>query len=143
MLNGRGKDQYTYISPLGCSVVDYCLVPKEEYEFFNKFEVSTVCGLEVSVDYQSKPVSDHSILSWLLFHNVPRCNVNISPGRNMIKAKKVLSPDLRKIPPHFLYSRVKELSSLAEWFHSNSINQYFIDISTTTSVIFYKQKLKI
>ena len=28
MLNGRGKDNYT---PRGCSVVDYCLVPKEEY----------------------------------------------------------------------------------------------------------------
>ena len=79
--------------------------------------MSTVCDLEVSVDYQSKPVSDHSILSWLLFHNVPGCHVNISPGRNMKKAKKVLSPDLRKIPPHFLYSSVKDLSSLAEWLH--------------------------
>ena len=116
-----------YIRPLGCFVVDYCLDSKEEYVFFNKIEVSTVCDLEVSLDYQSKLVSDHSILSWMLFQNVPRCIENISLGRNMKKAKKVLITDLRKIPPHFLYSREKYLFLLAEWLHSNSINQYFLD----------------
>ena len=27
----RGKDNYTYISRLGCSVVDYCVVEIEEF----------------------------------------------------------------------------------------------------------------
>jgi len=42
MLNGQGKDNFTYISSLGCSVCDHCLVPKEDYDLFSCFEVITI-----------------------------------------------------------------------------------------------------
>ena len=44
-LNSRGKDNYTYISRLGCSVVDYCVVELKEFNKFSHFSMQEVIGL--------------------------------------------------------------------------------------------------
>ena len=60
-LNGRGKDNYTYISRLGClacSVVDYCVVELEEFNQFSHFSVTSM--QEVIRELQdSSQVSDN------------------------------------------------------------------------------------
>ena len=47
MLNGRHNslDEYTCISPVGSSVVDYCLVTHESLMSFHDFKVTTVIDL--------------------------------------------------------------------------------------------------
>ena len=45
MLNGRGKDDFTYVSTLGCSVVDYCLVPRDDFHSFSDFSVQKMSDL--------------------------------------------------------------------------------------------------
>ena len=47
-----GEKMIIHISSLGCSVVDYCLVEKEEFDNFSNFEVTTVSDLERSLNYQ-------------------------------------------------------------------------------------------
>ena len=57
-LNGRGKDNYTYISRLGWSVVDYCVVELEEFNQFSHFSVTSM--QEVIRELQdSSQVSDN------------------------------------------------------------------------------------
>ncbi|VDH92415.1 Hypothetical predicted protein [Mytilus galloprovincialis] len=71
ILNGRNtkRNNYTYVSTRGSSVVDYCIVPYENVCRFTDFEVSTMSELMQnynlfdSVDQcVSKP--DHSLLAW-------------------------------------------------------------------------------
>jgi len=61
-LNGRGKDNFTYISSLGRSVVDYCIVELEDYNKFSHFTVTTMQELMEELDYQaSRHIPDHSL----------------------------------------------------------------------------------
>ena len=124
MLNGRGKDHYTYISSLGCSVVDYCLVEKEDFDNFSNFEVTTVSDLERSLNYQSRPATDHSVLSWLLFSNTLLQNENDTTSH---EDNESFSYNYKKIPPDFLQTCITGISLLSEAILSNSMNQTLLD----------------
>ena len=64
-LCGRSKDNYTYISRLGCSVVDYCVVELEEFNKFSHFSITSMQEVIRELDYQdNRQVPDHSLLSW-------------------------------------------------------------------------------
>ncbi|VDH95163.1 Hypothetical predicted protein [Mytilus galloprovincialis] len=75
MLNGRGdpsKDDFTYVSPIGKSVVDYMIVLYTVLPNFCNFEVKLISSLLFDYGIQlatSSRVPDHSILT---------CTLNIS-----------------------------------------------------------------
>jgi len=51
----------TWLSSLGCSVVDYCIVELEDYSKFSHFTVTTMQELMEELDYQaSQHIPDHS-----------------------------------------------------------------------------------
>ena len=71
ILNGRNKsvNNYTFTGVQGLSVVDYCLVPYEYLNMFDRFTVTTATELinnaEIVDEIQrSTTKPDHSVLSW-------------------------------------------------------------------------------
>ena len=71
IVNGRNsvKDDFTYVSTRGSSVVDYCLVPYENLKSISNFSVKRASTLatETGAIGQVDPVSkipDHSFLQW-------------------------------------------------------------------------------
>ena len=72
ILNGRNlkHNDFTSISPRGCAVVDYCLVPYEQLEHSSDFKVIRCSNLlEDAVGIQrlgNSTIPDHSILTWML-----------------------------------------------------------------------------
>ena len=70
MLNGRFGDtsnRYTSFSPLGMSLVDYCLVPIELLNNFSQFTVQPIPELVDQLKIQvGSTLPDHSILTWKL-----------------------------------------------------------------------------
>ena len=70
MLNGRFGDpsnRYTSFSPLGMSLVDYCLVPIELFNNFSQFSVHPTPELVDQLKIQvGSTLPDHSILTWNL-----------------------------------------------------------------------------
>ena len=112
-----------YVSTLGCSVVDYCLVSKEDFEFFSHFEVHTLSELEEKLDYQCIRTSDHSVLSWQVF-NHDKQFVHTNKERD----EKIPIPDFRKIPPDFLSRYEKDISHLSQLLLlSKNVTQDLID----------------
>ena len=85
MLNDRGKDNYTYVSPRGCSVVDYCLIPKEQYGLFSYFKGSTVSDLEEGLVYLDTQASYHSVLSWCIFHSINESALHNTITKRMLR----------------------------------------------------------
>ena len=116
MLNGRGKDNYTYISSLGCSDCDYCLVPKEDYHLFSCFEVITIRDLETNLDHYDTLASDYSVLSWIVFQNITKSDLHFSVRENARDKRYVHLPDFRKVPPNF-YRNCEKVSPS---HHNNS-----------------------
>ena len=113
MLNGRGKDNFTYISSLGCSD---CLVPKEDYDLFSCFEVITIRDLETNLDYYNTLASDHSVLSWLVFQNIMKSNLHTSVRENARDKRNVPSQISERSLPTF-YRTVRKISPS---YHNNS-----------------------
>ncbi|XP_076072119.1 uncharacterized protein LOC143043825 [Mytilus galloprovincialis] len=72
MLNGRGqknKDNFTYVSPQGRSVVDYMIVPYGELTKVSNFEVRLVSDLVIDYNIQLSSnvrLPDHSILTCVI-----------------------------------------------------------------------------
>ena len=116
-----GEKIIIYISSLGCSVVDYCLVEKEDFDNFSNFEVTTVSDLERSLNYQA---TDHSVLSWLLFSNTLLQNENDTTSH---EDNESFSYNYKKIPPDFLQTCITDISLLSEAILSNSMNQTLLD----------------
>ena len=130
MLNGRGKDNFTYVSSLGCSEVDYSLVSKEDYNLFSSFEVTTVRDLEVPLDYYNTPASDHSVLSWHVFQNIEESsaiNPHITVRESVSVMRNIPVPDFRKVPPNFLQNCEKDISVLSQTLWSSNITQSLVD----------------
>ena len=88
-----------YVSPRGCSVVDYCLVPKEEYGLFSNFEVSTVSDLKEGLVYLDTQASDHSVLSWCIFHSINE-SVLLNTDKENIEIMRI--PNFQRVPINFL-----------------------------------------
>lgn len=70
ILNGRNcvKNDYTFVGPQGCSVVDYCIIPYESLENFRNFKVTLETELFNSSNLLGaiEPETthpDHSLLS--------------------------------------------------------------------------------
>ena len=104
ILNGRGSstnDSFTFIGTNGSSVVDYCLIPIEQWHLFGPFSV--ISPLDVSHRFHI-PVDcslpDHSILLWSVkFDSSPTFN----------KSQNSYSPNLKckfKIPPNYMQSHL-------------------------------------
>ena len=73
ILNGRNNsvNNYTFTGVQGLPVVDYCLIPYEYLDMFDKFTVTTVSDLinnagVVDEIQRSSANPDHSLLSWSL-----------------------------------------------------------------------------
>ncbi|CAG2214260.1 unnamed protein product [Mytilus edulis] len=79
LLNGRGdstKDNFTYVSPIGKSVVDYMITPHASFTKFYDFEVKLVSDLLIDHNIEVHPnsrVPDHSVL---------QCSFDYSEYRN-------------------------------------------------------------
>ena len=84
ILNGRGSstnDSFTFIGTNGSSVVDYCLIPIEQWHLFGPFSV--ISSLDVSHRFHI-PVDcslpDHSILLWSIkFDSSPTDHKTLTP----------------------------------------------------------------
>ena len=124
ILNGRGKDNFTYISSLGCSV---CLVSKEDYDLFSCFEVITIRDLETKLDHYDTLASDHSVLSWIVFQNITKSDFHISVRENARDKGNAPLPDFRKVPPNFLQNCEKD----------NLFSQQLMSSTVTQSLVYH------
>ena len=77
-LNGRstnGKDNFTVISTVGKSVVDYTIVQAEQFHNYSEFELKTVLDVLESFSIPSdSPMPDHSLVCWEFTYNDPLLN---------------------------------------------------------------------
>ncbi|VDH96384.1 Hypothetical predicted protein [Mytilus galloprovincialis] len=126
ILNGRNtkRNNYTYVSTRGSSVVDYCIVPYENVCRFTDFEVSTMSELMQnynlfdSVDQcVSKP--DHSLLAW----NMCLDKLTKSHDENKSKETEVKKFDFSNIPSSFLDNRLRDIEDLILQLDMNMVNQ--------------------
>jgi hypothetical protein len=66
MLNGRlGRNNFTSVSAKGKAVVDYAMVPYEQFEYYKDFDVQTMTEVTNEYELAIPPLtkmSDHSIL---------------------------------------------------------------------------------
>ena len=100
MLNGRcgTQNDFTYVSPLGTSVVDYCIVPYEDIGKFTNFRVDRMSSLLTKYALQSyvgpgSCIPDHSLLVWEV--HCPALLRN--PVRKTAVNQKCVSSDNRKL----------------------------------------------
>ena len=116
ILNGRNtlRNNYTYVSTQGSSVVDYCLVPYECLEMFSGFEVITMNELIQKhnlADYVDLSVSkpDHSILTWNI--NIAK-SVDIKDHEYEKDVSSFKKFNLSNIPNAFLESRLRDIEDI-------------------------------
>ena len=62
----EGEGINILISSLGCSVVDYCLALKEDFNYFSDFHVHTMNDLAMDLNHQDLSMSDHSVLLYIM-----------------------------------------------------------------------------
>ncbi|CAG2193143.1 ACAD9 [Mytilus edulis] len=130
ILNGRNcvKNNYTYVSQLGSSVVDYCIVPYESLNLFESFEVITMSELlekHKLLEYADPRVSkpDHSMLIWNInIDKIVRGNMN--EEINTCEYKKY---DLNNIPSSFLATHLHKIEDLISSLEVQSANCSEID----------------
>jgi hypothetical protein len=108
LLNGRTyiKDDFTFISPKGCAVVDYCIVAHDSLNHFKDFTVirSTEMISNIQVNTGLIPVSipDHSILTWMVeFYNYSE-NVYTQYSNPVCEAISFDKFDLKSVSDTFL-----------------------------------------
>ena len=121
MLNGRGRDQYTYISSLGCSVVDYCLVLKEDFNYFSDFHVHTMNDVAMDLNHQDLSMTD---LSWIICYEGRIYNMLAAEERRFNPPPRL---DLDKIPSTFFSARRGHVRLLSETLQLNKILQTQLD----------------
>ncbi|CAG2231612.1 unnamed protein product [Mytilus edulis] len=131
ILNGRKgvKNNYTYISQLGSSVVDYCLIPYELLDIFEQCDVITMSELIEKHDIfeyvdplVSKP--DHSMLLWNV--KVEKC---VSEASNDNGNKSEYNKfNLKNIPNSFLADHLRDIEELILSLELNNVNQNNLDI---------------
>lgn len=65
-MNGRFNDhEFTYISPLVRSVVDYMCVPYEELDYICDFKIIAMSDVISNINYVPDKIPDHSILLYI------------------------------------------------------------------------------
>lgn len=132
VLNGRRnylQNNYTYISPAGSSVVDYCVVPYETLEQFDNFSVLKMSELLNDTNYfcgidSTTCGSDHSLLTWTFEF---RASVEKIGNKNdSVKAtqRKIFN---RTVPENFLLSKDNEIEKVIDKLSDNIDTQSAID----------------
>ena len=137
MLNGRDnvKDDFTYVSNRGSSVVDYVLVPHALLPLCNSFEVIrartlyTDAGCNGSVDPIRANIPDHSFLKWIV--NSPHESRREKDTANGEPNKCHVRYDLKNIPSDFMSGdillRVQDVIHVLEEQHQTqeTINEAY------------------
>ena len=129
-LNGRGKDNYTYISRLGCSVVDYCVVEIEEFNKFSDFSVTSMQDVISELDYQdNRQVPDHSLLSWQINLDQVGDSQPYSPNLDgqQPPPPTMAHYNLQKVPQNFMEDRNEEVNQWINVLNTNPVSQDLID----------------
>ena len=125
-LNGRGQDNFTYISTNGSSVVDYCIVDKDSYHNFLNFSVVTMADILASSSYMEyQSISDHSLLTWnvALYNMQSNVIAHKPPGVD----QKRVHYNLQNIPVSCLQGHLAKFSELAQRLHCHTITQKELD----------------
>ena len=126
MLNGRSKDsnEFTSISTKGLAVVDYCLVPTENFALFQDFAVWKILDIldKFSINVPSK-LPDHSILFWKL--NVCQNPNPLIHVPNTKVFKRIPEDYLRSVQAHEKFHTLTEQVSLAT--NGDDINCIYAD----------------
>ena len=129
-LNGRGKDNYTYISRLGCSVVDYCVVEIEEFNKFSHFSVTSMQDVISELDYQdNRQVPDHSLLTWQINLDQVGDSLPYSPNLDgqQPPPPTMAHYNLQKVPQNFMEDRNEEVNQLINVLNTKPVSQDLID----------------
>ena len=107
ILNGRNTEynDFTYISTRGSSVVDYCVVPYETLNCYEKFHVHRTSSMIEETGNkgrydQSRIMPDHSLLTWNFVLN---SNYEYKGVENPIQ-KEFIKYDVQNIPYDWLKS---------------------------------------
>ena len=122
VLNGRGpssNDSFTYIGTNGSSVVDFCLVPIEQWHLFEHFSV--LPPLEASHRFHIRSLPDHSVIQWCI-------RIDCSP----INTPKPTASNLKhkfKIPHSYMQSELtsSRIQNIIENINPNSIQESYKD----------------
>ena len=130
MLNGRNSEnnEYTCIRPQGMSVVDYCLVPYEDFDKYSDFKIQKITNLltETKIIQSLEPrtsIPDHSILIWTTKID---CIHSVTESYNH-KNQYEFTKFSRDIPNNFLNDRIAEVEDLIAKLESNVRNQTDLD----------------
>ena len=141
ILNGRNMEynDFTFISTRGSSVIDYCVVPYETLNCYEKFHVHRTSSMIEETGNkgrydQSRIMPDHSLLTWNFVLN---SNYEYKGVENPIQ-KEFIKYDVQNIPYDWLKSEIavseinRVISSLensaASQCNINSMYNEFVDI---------------
>ena len=99
VLNGRGKkekDDFTVLSTIGKSVVDYVIIQAEHFTKYNSFEVTPVIDILERFDIlpDSSMPADQSLVSWQC--KVPQHKVTNTTSTVIPKHKNNLQTSVRQ-----------------------------------------------
>ena len=131
IVNGRNSvlNDYTFVSPCGCSVVDYCLIPYENLHNISNFSVIRASSLvtDAGVLGNKDPTSklpDHSVLRWSFSLH---CTFSTSAPSSFSTIRTKY--DVRNIPIDFLgdESTNDKLTHVIDELESSVQNQHSID----------------
>ena len=141
ILNGRNHigNNFTFVGPQGCSVVDYCLVPYEYLGLFENSNMILVADLMTNIGINdivgrasAKP--DHSILSW---------DFHLDTYKPMETAAKCGTRsftvfDRSHVPTNFLENKYNELNSIIQRLEADictqeSVNNIYDDFAKLVS----------
>lgn len=127
ILNGRNSlhDDYTSVSTKGASVVDYCIIPYEQFEQYSDFSVVRARDLydQCGIQHLSK-IPDHSLLKWKM--TLDNCVTNddqTGPTVSYVKYK------LDTIPANFMLKEdtVNAINTHIQRLEHDTVNQQDID----------------
>ena len=142
VLNGRGDDKYdnfTYVSPLGKSVVDYFFVPHDVLKFCSNFKVLTINDIIDKNNLQmllsdkcKKP--DHSVISVdidLTMGNISMVTnkVSVVQSTEKLKGKQNVKFNLKRMPIDMFSSELckRALLNVIDCIECNRETQTEID----------------
>jgi hypothetical protein len=146
VLNGRNtvRNDYTYISTNGSSVVDYCILPYECVNKFSDFTVYTMSELMEELDMTSrvdpKAVPDHSLLVW----NIDICSAGLEAG---VHDTGSIHTSYRKykldnIPQNFLVDKLSELEHCINTLERGVETQDNLDNAYNELVVTLKEEMQ-
>ena len=126
MVNGRvGSGDFTCVSPKGSSVVDYCLLFKDDLEVISDFEVVSMTDFvdRFHAGRVVERIPDHSALVWeVVIDNSAASNVRDDDTENSTGDKfRYVVPD------GYLGGKEKEVRSVEEELHNFDGDQALMD----------------